>query len=177
MTADEYLALGETPERYELVDGVIVMSPSPIPPHSEIAIEIIGQLHAFSRRTRSARVFAETDIVLSTGIVYRPDIVVYRAVQLPQGRIARLDTPPDLIIEILSPSTKPYDLITKRGDYDRFGTNEYWVVDPEDASVRCWSRDAAGMNERSVPADSLASSAIPGFELDLQALREIAGLR
>lgn len=171
MTADEYLALGETQERYELIDGVIVMSPSPIPPHSEIAAEIIGQLRNFRKRTNQIRVFPETDVRLSPVLVYRPDVVVYHTDRLPAGKLARLDLPPDLVIEILSPSTKPLDLVSKRGDYQRFGGGEYWVVDPLDGSVRCWRREDNTMTLVSVPGETLASSVIAGFVLDLAAVR------
>lgn len=174
MTADEYLALGETVERYELVDGVIFMSPSPTPRHSEIALEVLGQVRDFNKRARSTRVFAETDVRLSSDLVYRPDVVVYRSGRLPSGKIKRLDLPPDLIIEILSPSTKPYDLVTKRGDYERFGIGEYWVIDPDDASIRCWGRSGGEWAEMPVPGDTLASAAIAGFVLEIPPLRKIA---
>src|SRR5207248_98420 len=115
MTADEYLALGETPERYELIDGVVVMSPSPFPDHSEIAIEITFQLKQFARSGGKVRTFADTDVRLTSGKVYRPDVWVYRAERLA-SKVEHLTTPPDLAVEILSPSSKPLDLITKRDD-------------------------------------------------------------
>lgn len=166
--------MGETAERYELIDGVVFMSPSPTPPHSEIALEVQFQVKAFIRSGGRARVFAETDVRLSSGLVYRPDIVVYRSDRLPAGKLARLDLPPDLVIEVLSPSTKPYDLVTKRGDYERFGAREYWVVDPDDASVRCWGQGGGVWTETLVTGDTLESAAIPGFVLDIRPLRTIA---
>ncbi len=174
MTAEEYLAIGETAERYELIDGVVFMSPSPTPPHSEIALEVLGQVRDFNKRTKSIRIFAETDVRLSSGLVYRPDIVVYRSDRLPAGKIARLDLPPDLVIEVLSPSTKPYDLVTKRGDYERFGAQEYWVIDPDDASIRCWTPSGSNWAETPVRGDTLACTAIAGFVLELPPLRTIA---
>ena len=59
MTADEFLALGETLERYELIDGVVCpMAPSPLAGHNEIALEIAYQAKAFARPAGAARVFA-----------------------------------------------------------------------------------------------------------------------
>ncbi len=176
MSATEYLALGETSDRYELVDGVIFMSPSPFPPHNEESFEVLGQLHAFSRQSRSVRVFAETDVVFSRALVYHPDIVVYRTDRLRRGRLSRLDTPPDMVIEILSASMKPYDLITKRGDYQRYGVGEYWAIDPDDCKVRCWRREPGdpGVFAESTGAGStMPSAAVPGFCLDLVALRQV----
>lgn len=177
MTADEYLALGETQERYELIDGVVVMSPSPTPPHNEIAWQIGHQLGTFAEQVRPVRVFPETDLRLTDGKVYRPDLSVYLAERLPK-RPQRLDTPPDLVVEVLSPGSKPLDYITKRDDYDRFGVGEYWVVDPADGGVKCWRRqEGAGgrMAEVIVEGETWACVAIPGFTLDLVAVRGLAG--
>lgn len=173
MTADEYLALGETFERYELIDGVVVMTPSPAPAHNEIAAELVVQLGTFSSRTRAVRLFPETDLRLSPSQVYRPDLCAYRAAGL-SGKPARLDTPPDLVVEVLSPGSKPTDFITKRDDYERFGVGEYWVIDPEDGRLRAWQRHGNLLAEAAVAGDAFASAAIPGFVLDLRRVRAIA---
>ena len=170
MTADEYLSLGETQDRYELVDGVVFMSPSPLPRHGEVLSELVYQLKAFAGGTRAIRVFPETDVQLSAQTVYRPDVAVYRADRLPAAP-ERLDSAPDLIIEILSPTTRPFDLITKRDDYERFGVAEYWVVDPTNGAVRRFLRRSQRLVETPADGDSLLSEAIAGFTLDLRPLR------
>ncbi len=169
MTADEYLALGETPERYELIHGVVVMTPSPGAKHGTIAAEIIRQLGNFG-----VRPFGETDVPISASTVYQPDVCAYRAGRL-RGRANRLPPAPDLVVEITSPSSKALDLITKRADYERSGVGEYWVVDPDTLIFRCWRRDGAAMAEFPFDptADTLPSRAFPGFSLDLRALRAL----
>src|SRR5437763_12310577 len=62
MTADEFLALGETPERYELIDGTVVMSPSPTPIHQLIVVELLQQILAWKQAHAGARVFPDTDL-------------------------------------------------------------------------------------------------------------------
>jgi Uma2 family endonuclease len=173
MTADEYLALGETEERYELIDGVVVMSPSSAPGHGEVANEIGRQLGNFARTSSSIRVFQEIDVRLNDVRVVRPDICVYLSDRLPK-RPRRFDLPPDLIVEVLSPGTKPLDLITKRDDYEKFGVREYWVVDPTDGRVRCWRRQGLQLTEAPVETDFQPCPALPGFSLDLKALRSVA---
>lgn len=176
MTADEYLLLGETQDRYELIDGVVVMSPSPFPVHNEIAHEVAHQLTLFARREAGPppiRVFPETDVRFSSGIVYRPDVCAYRAERLPR-RVRRLETPPDLIVEVLSGGTKPLDLITKRDDYDRFGVGEYWVIDPATGEPRVWRRQRMRLAEASVEGDDLPCAVFPGFTLDLRPVRALA---
>ena len=134
MTADEYLALGETPERYELIHGVVCMTPSPGADHGAIAVEVTSQL-----RNAGFRAFADIDLRLSPETVYRPDVCAYRRERI-EGRIKRLPPAPDLVVEILSPSNKALDLITKRADYERADVGEYWVVDPDTLRFRCWRR-------------------------------------
>lgn len=134
MGAEEFLALGETRERYELSDGVVVMSPSATPPHNEALLEIALQLRAYADRTGAARIFPETDVRFGAERVYCPDISAYRSDRLP-GRLERLDQPPDLIVEVLSPGTQALDLVTKRDAYDQAGMAEYWAADPDTGDV------------------------------------------
>jgi Uma2 family endonuclease len=175
MSADEYFRLGELPDRTELVHGVVVMSPSPRVRHSDVVVEILYQLKA-GARAGGFRVLSETDVYLSESVVYRPDICVYNA-----GRVGsdpqRLDLPPDLVVEVLSAGTKAYDLITKRDDYECFGVGEYWAVDPNDASLRCWRRQKSRLAEVPIEGDTVPSSAIAGFTLDLGPIRTIAAGR
>lgn len=167
MTADEYLALGETPERYELIHGVVCTTPSPGAKHGAIAAELVRQLGNFG-----ARPFADIDVPISATSVYQPDVCAYRAGRV-RGHVQRLPPAPDLVVEILSPSNKALDLITKRADYERAGVGEYWVVDPDTLRFRCWRRAGAGMTEVAVApdADRLPCESLPGFVLDLRAIR------
>lgn len=178
MTAEEFAALGETAERYELIDGIVSMSPSPTPRHQLFVVELLAQFLRWRAANPGATILPDVDLRLSRGQVYRPDVLVYapgRLVSLPE----RLVTPPDLVVEILSPGSKPLDLITKRDDYDRFGVGEYWVIDPVEGTARAWQRRAgepgAQMLEIGVMRDAVRSSSLAGFTLDLSPLRAAAG--
>lgn len=173
MTADQYLALRETPERYELIDGVVVMSPSAAGDHNEVLVAIVAQLYAYASASRAARVFAETDIRFADDKVYRPDISLYRRERLP-GRVKHLSQLPDLIVEVLSPATALLDLNKKREDYERFGVGEYWIADPETGEVRAWRRTGDRFTEQQITGDSLESALFPGLSLDLHPIRAIA---
>jgi len=170
MTAEEFFALGETKERYELIDGVVVMSPSPVPDHNEILAEVVFQLKRFAWDHTGVRVFPETDIRFGPGLVYQPDVAVYGAGKL-KGRREKLDMPPDLIIELLSPSTRSADLITKRGDYEKFGVGEYWVIDPDGVVPKLWRRSGGKLVEAAADLHAIECAAIPGLRLDLDAVR------
>src|SRR3954462_2523251 len=123
MTADEYLALGETEDRYELGHGVVLMSPSPLPIHSLVIMRLQQQILAFADRGRSVALFSDTDVLFDDAIVYRPDLSVYAASRIPAVP-RRLDLAPDPVVEVLSPSSRGLDLMSKPKDYEKFGVGE-----------------------------------------------------
>lgn len=170
MKASEYIALGETTDRYELIDGIVVMSPSPLPRHQKVSAFLAASLVGSVKVAPGLEFFPDTDVIFAEGTVYRPDFSIYGPGKL-RGVPIRLTVVPDLVIEILSPSSKPLDLVTKRDDYGRFGVGEYWVIDPSDMSVRHWRRGSGQFEETPVAGDSLRSVAIPGVTIDLAALR------
>lgn len=174
MTAEEYLALGETEERTELIEGLVVMSPSPNLLHQRLQREIAYQIESYCRRSPGAEVFFETDVFFSRREVYRPDIVAYAPGRL-DPRAKRLEIPPSLVIEVISPGSEPMDLVTKRLDYGRFGVGEYWVVDPRARCVRAPVPGREAMEDISVGLTRLRSASLPGFDLDLRPLREMWG--
>lgn len=175
MNADEFLRIGDTPDRYELIDGVVVMSPSPSYQHQKVMALLFRQLDRHAEPI-DADLVTDTDLRLADNLVYRPDILYFsprRVIGFPQT----VSAVPDLVIEILSPTSRPRDLITKRNDYERFGVGEYWVVDAHAGTIRAFQRAEvnAPFNEQVVTGDTLASSAVPGFVLDLRPIRRLAG--
>jgi Uma2 family endonuclease len=170
MSADEFLALGQTREHYELVDGVILMSPSPTPRHQRVAMLISMQLLEQEARFAGMQTIADVDVQLSSRKVYRPDIIVFapgRFTALPD----RFMQPPELVIEVLSPDSKPLDLVTKRDDYESFGVQEYWVVDPELVTARIWNRRDDRLIESASSSGVIESTAINGLTVDLGKVR------
>lgn len=176
MTAGEFLSLGETSERYELIDGVVSMSPRPSRRHQRILCLLQIQLEAYVKSSPGAAYFPEIDIRFDKRHVYAPDLSCFAPGRAP-SLDGPLDTLPDLIIEILSPSTEALDLVRKRADYGRLGgggVREYWVVNPVDGSVRAFHLRARELLECEVSGDSLPSIALPGFTLALQPLKDLS---
>jgi Uma2 family endonuclease len=169
MTADEFFGLGETTERYELIDGVVIMSPSPTPTHWKIVRLLIRALEAWDQ---SAELFAEIDLRLGPNVVYRPDLSVYAPGRL-KSVPRRLETAPDLVVEVLSPDSKAIDLITKRADYEAFGVGEYWVFDPKLGTVRAWKCEDGKFVENPQAGLLLQSSTLRGFAFDLNPVWEL----
>jgi Uma2 family endonuclease len=173
MTAEQFLGMGQTDARMQLVHGVVVLSPSPQPIHQRILDQIQGQLFMLRQHGLAVHVFPDTDIVFDARLVYRPDLAIYRAERLP-AIPDRLTTTPDLIIEILSPSNKPMDLITKREDYEHYGVPEYIVIDPHTGRSTQWARRGEIYHEIPPAGDTLTSDAIPGLRIDLRPIRASA---
>lgn len=175
MNAEDYLAIGETQERYELVEGVVMMSPTPRPVHAKIVQEILKQLSRFEDQGGVADSYSETDLQVSGSSVFRPDLVVY-ARKPPAKFPERLDEPPDLVVEVLSPGTKAFDLVTKKDQYEKMGVKEYWVIDPADARVRAWHQVKAHTTqliETPIDRESLKSAGVAGFVLDIARIRRL----
>jgi Uma2 family endonuclease len=173
MTAADFFTIGQTAERLELVDGVVLMSPRPTPLHQTMLRLILRQIETYLDEHEGAACFPEVDWELRPDTVYSPDIACYAPGRL--GAIpARLTAPPDLVIEILSPGTKAFDLTTKKDDYERCGVAEYWAIDGADARARCYQRQGPRLVETPGAGDHLDSGALPGFSLDLRPLRAAA---
>ena len=172
MTADEYFALGETFERYELIDGVVCMSPSPTFQHQRIITEIAIQIGGFLAKHPIGEVAVEIDVRLSDRLVYRPDLI-FLATEKAARCQQRVTEVPDVIVEVVSPDSLRMDAETKKGDYERFGVSEYWLIDPQQCSFT-FHRLAGGKFTQLQPrGDAFESQAIAGFQLDVKRLRDL----
>jgi Uma2 family endonuclease len=168
LSADEYLALRDDGFKYQVINGVVVMSPSPTPRHQVVLSKLIVLIEAFLSKHPGARLFPDIDVRFGADLVYRPDLVVIRKDRLPKP-LRRIDVVPDLIVEIVSPGSEALDQRTKRADYERLGVAEYWIVAVEgDVSVRMLRLESGRYVE------SGSSAVLPGFILDLDAVREAA---
>jgi Uma2 family endonuclease len=171
MSADAYLALPDDGFKYQVINGVVVMSPSPTPRHQMVLQEISGQLRDFLKSQPIARAFPDIDVRFGPDLVYRPDLVVIRKERLPRP-LRRIDVVPDLIVEILSPGTQAMDQRTKLADYERLGVREYWIVSTDEPlTVRVLRLESGRYAET---AGAPASAVLQGFTLNLEALREAA---
>ncbi|WP_005031595.1 Uma2 family endonuclease [Holophaga foetida] len=122
--------------RWELLDGVAYnMTPSPNPEHQRVATELVTDLNLALREDRkrcgggSCQVIAAPiDVFLPTGVVVPDLVVVCDPAKITQRGV---EGAPDLVVEILSPSTAARDHSIKRWAYEAAGVPEYLIVDPE----------------------------------------------
>ena len=137
-TRDDLDALPDDGWRHELIDGVLVMSPAPSIRHQVVAFELAVLLRASC--PEDLQVFmAPLDVALAVDTVVQPDIIVARRTDLTERD---LPAAPRLAVEILSPSTRRFDLSVKKDRLAEAGCPSYWVVDPGDddqpVSITAW---------------------------------------
>ena len=135
-TPADLAAMPDDGRRYELVDGVLVVSPSPSRPHqrASMRLSVILDRHAPVELEVLA---APCDLLLGPDTVVQPDLLIVPAEDD--------DALPVLVVEILSESTRRFDLALKRARYETAGIGAYWVIDPGSTpSIVAWElRDGA----------------------------------
>ncbi len=117
----------------ELIDNRLYMSPSPVFSHQSTIQKIFKNLdRIIEEGGKGVVILAPFDIKLDENRnTVQPDIVVILNNNPNQIKEGRYSGVPDLLIEVLSPGNREYDLITKKELYEKFGVKEYWVIDPE----------------------------------------------
>jgi len=125
--------------RYEWVDGELVVTPSPDNPHQLVAGRLGYELHRLGDEPGHGLTLPQMTFRVSPTRARIPDFAFIGRAQLPLPAKGRdLPVVPDLVVEILSPSTAATDLRDKRDDYRAAGVPAYWIVDPEARSVTVW---------------------------------------
>lgn len=141
MSAQQFLMLGEDPPgvKLELVNGEVAVSPSPTPNHSRLIVILssILEQHTFARGL--GEIYQDVDTILDRFEVRRPDILYYAKDRLQLVGEKAMEGPPDLAIEVISPSSVEIDREDKFVQYRDSGVAYYWIVDPTERSIESWA--------------------------------------
>jgi Uma2 family endonuclease len=128
--------------RYELLDGILLVTPAPSTAHQVVATRIATALSNALVPDRLAHVVAVGAIQRGDRTQLQPDILVYPGAFPPTVRWRDIHGW-WLAVEVMSPSSRIYDRDVKRGAYLALGVEEYWLVDMSDCSVEVWNRASA----------------------------------
>jgi len=159
---------------YELLDGRIVMTPPAGWTHSDVATQLVRALSDHVVRHSLGKVFeSSAGYELPSGDTLEPDVSFVStarfATRLPRTPNQFLRMAPNLVVEILSPSTARRDQTEKKDIYARNGVDEYWIVDPTKRIVTVFSlvrrRYATG---RAFKAGRIRSRVLPGLDLAVE---------
>ena len=138
LTYQDLLGLPEDLLRHELIDGEHYVTAAPNPEHQRVVVNLIWMVRGHLEEHPLGRVFsAPLDIVLSDFDVVEPDLLYVSRDRMERYLNDRyLSAAPDLVIEVLSPSTRRRDEGVKHRLYERYGVGEYWLIDPVRDAVK-----------------------------------------
>jgi Uma2 family endonuclease len=124
---------------YQLIGGKLVMTPVPTTYHQIISMRLELKFANFVNEKNLGLVLdAPIDVYFGEKETYQPDIIFIDRDRFHIIESAMINGAPDLVVEILSPSTGYYDLKKKARTYARHGVREYWIADPEDKSIEAY---------------------------------------
>lgn len=130
-TYEDLFALPDDGKRYEIIEGELYEMPAPNWVHASTVMNLIALLLPIVQALGARMVTAPVDVFFPGANPVEPDILVILPGSRAIGQGRGVEGPPDLIVEVLSPSNRGHDLLTKRALYARAGVCEYWIVDPE----------------------------------------------
>ncbi len=166
-THADFLLMPYDGKRREIVDGELLVTPSPNLGHQRISGKIYSALLGYLQGHPIGELFfAPMDVILSDYDVVEPDLLFvlneHRDILKDWVRGA-----PDLVVEILSPTTAANDRGPKMKAYARFGVRQYWIVDPDRKTIEVYRLVEAGYQlvQMFGEQETLTSSLLPGFSL------------
>jgi len=168
-TYEDLEAMPEDGKRYEILDGELFVTAAPRPLHQWV----LGQLHLLLRAKEGHAIgsvwLSPLDVVFSKTNVVEPDIIVLRTPSKQHFHRKNFDFVPDLVMEVLSPSTQKHDRLRKRRFYARWKVPEYWIVDPDASTIEVLALVDGGLSYRAVgwygPGDRVRSLTFDRLEL------------
>jgi Uma2 family endonuclease len=135
-TYNEFIALPDDGERYEIANGVLLLAPSSTGPHQDTIGEVIFHLRSHVKLPGLGLVSQAPFIVeLSSKDVFQPDIFVVMNAHFDRVQENKVIGAPDLVVEVSSPGTVAFDRLTKYDTYERAGVPEYWIVNLDRRTV------------------------------------------
>jgi len=167
-TIQDYRELPEG-SPYQLIEGELVMSPAPKPMHQIVSGNLFKILSKFTEG-KGILLYAPVDVYLDEENAFQPDLIFISNERKDILKEDGVYGAPDLVVEILSPSTAYYDLRKKKEVYERSGVKEYWIVDPEMKTVEVYVKDKGKFKlaEEVKERGKFRSKIIENLEVDLE---------
>lgn len=154
--------------RYELHDNQLIdLSPAPNSAHQSISSELQFLLTSYVKQHSAGKIVAAPfDVILDQANTVQPDLCFISTQNLSNLTIRGFEGVPDLLVEIISPSSHYRDTVEKKADYERFGVLEYWLIDPANRVIEVFAlREGRYQLHSFVAENGTATSALlPGFE-------------
>lgn len=159
---------------FQLINGDLVMSPSPIAYHQLLSGRLFYIFQNYLEKTNDQGIclYAPMDVVLDNENIFQPDLIYISAERKKELFQERIMGAPDLIIEILSPSTAYYDMKQKKDAYERYSVKEYLIIDPirQDAEVYLLTNGQFILKQKEQQNGTISLNILPRLQIDLQKL-------
>ncbi len=168
ITYADYLKIDDD-NRYEISNGELLMVPAPSTSHQSVSRNLEFLIWNYVKQKDLGKVFyAPTDVVLDDDEVFQPDIVFIKSENLHIIGKDAIKGVPDLIVEIVSPSSTFYDTVEKKNVYEKYGVKEYWLVFPDERVIEIFILGKEGYVEfcKSKKKGIVTSSILEGLEID-----------
>jgi Uma2 family endonuclease len=171
-TYEDLFSLPDDGTRYEIIEGELYEMPAPNSAHARAVIRLAYALFPILVRLGGELLTAPLDVFFAGANPVQPDLVGI----LPDGpaRVVKrgVEGPPDLLIEVLSPSNRDHDELTKRALYGLAGVREYWIVDPEAETVEIFTLDRDALHTVTVASggDTLVSPLVGSLSITVESL-------
>ena len=169
LTYEDYRNTPED-ERYELLDGELVMTAAPNIAHQRVSSRLERRLGAFVEERGLGEIFdAPTDVVLSDTDVVQPDLLFVSKGRADIITADNVQGAPDLVVEVLSPTTARRDWRVKLDLYSKHGVQEFWLADPQTEIVWVLLPNEGSLEVAAIygEGDTLTSPTLEGFTLGL----------
>ena len=172
-TYEDYVNLKEGAP-YQLIGGDLIMTPAPSTYHQRLSKRIGYLLYEFVEKEKNiGEVFySPIDVLFSDTEVFQPDIIYISYKNSYLIGANKIEGAPDLIIEIISPSSVYYDLNHKKSIYEKHGVKEYWVVDPMNKTVKIFENKDGQFHlyYQATKNEPAISKLVDGFKIGLENL-------
>jgi Uma2 family endonuclease len=172
-TYEEYYRLDDD-QRHEIIDGELLMAPAPDTWHQSWIGDLYSLLRTHVLRNKLGKVFmSPVDVVLDPENTVQPDIVFVASANLSIIQRPAIFGVPDLLVELVSPSSVRRDRYDKKALYARFGVKEYWIGDPANKALEILALKSGAYELHCCAEEKgkLTSLVLPGLEFDLSEIQ------
>jgi Uma2 family endonuclease len=170
LTYEDYVLLPNDRNRYEILEGELTVTPAPSTKHQTASGNLFVLIaHYIKDRDLGRLFYAPIDLILESTSVLQPDLLFVSKAR--EGIITEkaIEGAPDLVIEILSPTTSRTDRVTKAQIYSRHAVPAYWIVDPEQEAIEIYLLEADGYRLAVILQGTTPTIAPPFTELEIAA--------
>ena len=170
LTYDDYFALPNDGKRYEILEGELTVTPAPSTKHQTASGNLFVLLSQYIKERDLGKLFhAPIDLILSSTSVLQPDLLFVSKARQSIITERAIEGAPDLVVEILSPTTSRTDRVTKAQIYARHSVPVYWIVDPEREAIEIYLLEADGYRLAATLLGKTPMAAPPFTELEIAA--------